>query len=211
MLKLTPWEIGRCLLLIVICMTGFNSNGFADDKKKKKQKPQDENTIIFKGNTFELQPIPSMAMEEGGGSVKRTPIKLNGEPIYTYKDINRPPVFMDAPVSDFKNMVGDKMQEAFSRLKDGTYILTLGTLVLDDDGKVVYYDPHVTVPDELAADAATQEQVKRIKEKVGSVLAKFPSFTPAERDGKEVAFYLTQSFSGPYKFVVNNRKVEYVK
>jgi hypothetical protein len=180
-------------------------------KKKKKQKEQGENILQFKGNTFELQELSAAAMEVGGGSVNRLPIKINGAPIYTFRDINRAPTFMDASVSDFQNMVGEKMTESFERFKDGTYLLTLGTLILDKKGSIVYYEPHITVPDELAADEATQQQVKRVKERVGAMLDKFPSFTPAEKEGKRVAFYLTRSFSGPYKFVVSSRKAEYVK
>ncbi|RYY51522.1 MAG: hypothetical protein EOO06_00535 [Chitinophagaceae bacterium] len=211
MLKLSPSGIGRCMALVLICAIGFNSNSFANDKKKKKPKEQNENVRQFNGNAFELQEQPTMAMEEGGGNVNRMPVKINGEPIYTHKDINKAPTFMDASVNDFRNMVGDKMKESFTSFKDGTYLLTLGTLIIDKNGEVVYYEPHVTVPDELAADETTQQLVKRVKDKAGMVLDKFPSFTPAEKEGKKVAFYLTQSFIGPYKFVVTNKSVAYEK
>lgn len=192
--------------MLLLCSLAISYQSIADDKKKQKKKKKEDTTQQtenpndkkFRGNTFtmtEMEPI--------------VPVKINGDDIFTYKDVNRPATFKENSVSDFKEYFLSKAEELFNGFKDGIYTVTLGPVVVNKSGDIVYYETYMSVPAELVEDEATQKQRDAAVAKINKILDGFPSFTPANKDGEKVDFQLTQSFSGPFVFKIKNKKVLY--
>lgn len=192
--------------MLLLCSLAISHESIADDKKKQKKKKPEQteqqaenpNEKKFKGNTFimtEMEPI--------------VPVSINGYEIYKHTDVNRPAKFKDNSVLDFKDYFLAQAEELFNGFNDGIYTVTLGPLVVNRSGDIVYYEPYMSVPAELATDDAMLKQRDIAVAKITKILDKFPSFTPASKDGDKVDFRLTESFSGPFVFKVKNKKVLY--
>lgn len=177
-------------------------------------------TVYFNDNVFLVKEVPPfdtiMVLNPVTGkqdmmiASNLMPYMINGDPIYTYKDVNTPPTFKDNTVKDFRKQLIKSIEDIFERFKDGDYTLDLGTMVLDRKGKLAFYNVRITA-NEQQADPAILEEMRKAENKVAKELDGFPAFTPATKDGKNVAYYLTSSFNGPYRFTVDNKKVDFIK
>jgi len=129
--------------LLLVCVMFFTQNGLSQSSDSKIE------IIAFKGNTFEFQ------KSEFRGVIKRTdpetgkevidsvyndprPLRMNGKRIYERDSLIVSPQ-LEGKEQAFWNQILIPAQKEFEKLPDGKYWVGLDNVVLDENGKVVYY------------------------------------------------------------------------
>lgn len=181
--------------------------------------------ITFKGNTIEFSDKPTIDtiyIEDpitGEITMQLTklvpaPIKLNGEAIYPYhelkrntdKGITKPP---GVTLTVLKTYLLTNMDGFISELPDGTYHLNMDHIIIDKEGRIVYYKvgnlqyrkPHTYKFEKVGNDLS--ELFSRNAEKV---LSESPKYDAAYYESKPSNSLLSRGFS--FRFTVKNSKLE---
>lgn len=142
------------------------------------------------------------------------PLAINNKPImgnevqYAIPDANKkytPPVFTETG-NDLEKYIFTKTADKLNQLEDGTYILRVDRLVIDENGHVAYYEPHgiETYMGSMDKLPAISEGINTaIKQEVAALLDGPVSFKPAVKDGKPVNVRMSLT---TYAIEVKNHK-----
>src|SRR5690606_19558716 len=182
------------LVLSVFC---FSKNAFSDNKKIK-----DGNTVTYRGNVFELSSLAIdtfMVQDPATGEMilriarrEPVPVKINGDTIYQDyalrdmigKGLETVTSQSTLKASGMRLYLLDNLKKEISKLHDGNYWLGISNVIVDKNGKVVYYDyaglqtkspmiqNQVSLPE---VDFALQEKVGK---KVDKLVHEMPAHTP---------------------------------
>jgi len=211
--------------LIFICAVCFSKNQYSNKIEKN------GNIATYRGNKFEFSeagPKDTVIVLDPVTGKEKTliaqkspvPLKINGERIYNYNDLegkknemgkpsNNPAGFNKDNIKEYliTNLAGD-----LKSLLDNDYTMDFNYIVIDKNGKIVYFeysgvriyrDPWGDKPEPKKIDKVIQD---KIANKVYDILNNAPAHSPATIDGNDVPFYLVENlFINP--FTIKNGKV----
>jgi len=196
------------LLLILIC----TNTGFSFDKVRK------GNIIYVNGNKIEMKgflpdTIPVFDPVTGESTVKvvtrdSLPFRLNEEPIYSDDNKSLFMPVINGNENSMEEFIFNSLLPALNKLPDGDYRLAITNMVVDKNGKLVYYElgdfganwgmkDKISIPDNIKAE---------INQRVRNALENDVSFKPATLKGKKVNAVTSVWLGGKHKIVVVNHK-----
>lgn len=204
-----------CLPLAIISIVCFSKNSFAHKFEKN------GNIVTYRGNTFELGPerIDTMQLEDPVNGEILTkyiksspqPEKMNGRKIYRGYDLPEPgplgsPTNYKAGIdgNGIKIYLLSNLKAELATLPDGSYYVGVNNVVLDEKGKIVYYDNGGIEPSVTNNAKVPQATTDKILKKIGELLDDAPAHTPGIFNGQEVPFMVAQ---GRSHFEIKNGKV----
>jgi len=184
--------IAPVLLLSLLC---FTKNAFSGEEPQK-----EGNKITYKGNVFELQEFPADTVQvmdpvtgeykyvitrrDGPGFIK----KMNNEEVYntSHQDAT---IEMRNTENKIKMEVGIALSSYTKKLGNGNYVYDLDNVVVDKNGKIVYYElqgiePYMNRYGQNADETPIPDDVKT---EIDKVIVKTLEQTKAEQlviDGK---------------------------
>ena len=188
------------LPLVLVCVFCFSKNIFS-------QKPiKQGNLLKYNGNTIEFAPPKPTTRDtctdpKTGAIISINthnwadpPIKLNGNDIYESvgdNEISKPKIKSnDKSLADY---LIRNLNSEFEQLADGKYNMIIGNVVINSQGKVVYYENKgIQKLGSDVDDAATNK--KPIINKIEALLNdKNLEFSPAIYRGKPVDYLITNT------------------
>lgn len=129
------------LPLLLVSATCFSKNSFSSKFERNGK------YVTYKGNRFELsEPKPDTMIltdpvtgEQITKIIKKdpVPVKMNGKPIPN--EVDQQPYFTGND-KGLREYLVKNMKSELSKLDDGQYTLNLNNIVVDDKGKIVYFD-----------------------------------------------------------------------
>ena len=104
------------------------------------------NKIFFKGNELELGQLSPMEIMKRfqdtthhvQNHIGPYPVKLNGQRIYEEWDLTTLPAYQ-GKYTDASSYLFARLQDLLNGLPDGTYVLPLRNVIVDEKGKLAYY------------------------------------------------------------------------
>ncbi len=127
--------------LALVCIVCFSKNSFSQRFERK------GNKVTYRGNTFTLSEPMHDTVEmidpvSGNTTTKviikdPTPIKMNGKTIVEYP--NEPARYTGGD-KDLRKYLLTNMREELGNLKEGYYKLEISDIIIDANGKIVYFD-----------------------------------------------------------------------
>lgn len=174
--------------VLAVCIICFSKNSFAQKFQRN------GNVVTYRGNTFEYEP-PSKAdtqtMKDASGETivryitkNPIPIKFNGKKLCTTDDVTSRP----EPKEKYRTIEShllNGLSAEFAKLPDGGYWIDLTNVVLNDYGKVIYYEYNGfeanSKSPKVSADIA-----KAIAGKIDDLMMTAPQYVPAKINGKAV-------------------------
>ena len=127
--------------LAVVCIVCFSKNSFSQKFEKN------GNTVTYKGNKFELSDPKQDTMSiidpvtgKENTVVARLapkPVKMNGKQIPA--DVDKQPYFTGSD-DGLRAYVLKRLRKELDKLDDGMYELDISNIVIDETGKIVYFD-----------------------------------------------------------------------
>lgn len=175
------------------------------------------NEVSYNGNKIVLSEPSSDTIEMinpvtgGAQSVVQVrepePISINGQKIYHAGEAEVPG-YVGGNLT-FESSVMSAMSSELGTLPDGDYALNLKNLVVDEKGKVAYYELGglqrlgMAIRTTVANDTA-----ERIAVLVDNTLNNAPALSPAKIGGRQVAYLMQTYFWRPI-ITVKDRKVTY--
>jgi hypothetical protein len=209
--------------LTLVCLLLFTKSGFSAKFEKQ------GNIVKYEGNTIELKKgirdttvtVNSKTGKNDTAIAVREPypIKLNGEKIFTMYDSNIKMKYHESAefvsskyAESILEYLLNNLTKEVEKLDDGGYRLGINNVVLDQKGKIVYYEysgvvtASDTIPDEKLpkANKAVSDEVGR---KIGSLLNNYPARNPAHLNGTGVPFLLYYAPEFLNIFTVKNHKL----
>lgn len=188
------------LPITLVCVLCFSKNAFSDDKRTI-----NGNKVTFKGNVFTMRSYPddtTIVVDPTNGEEKMLittrvpmPIAMNGDKIYQEYEIDENGslnaltdfnTIGTLSSSSIKQAVINEIKDDFIKLPDDNYNLGISNIVLDKNGKIIYYD----FEGFYASHTATKlpEDIKKqIDKKIINVINKL-SAQPARFQDKPVIF-----------------------
>jgi hypothetical protein len=137
---------------------------------------------------------------------------LGNEPQYLLPETAKkysPPVLGEAG-NNFEKYIFQQATHELDMLEDGTYILRVDRLVIDDEGKVAYYQPggiELFMGSNESKPAIHDDTRMAINQKLASILDGPVTFKPAVKDGKPVNVRMSLT---KYAIEVKNHKSKLV-
>lgn len=130
----------RILLLALVSVVVFSNTGFS-------QKTEQKSIIIsFNGNQFEIYPghcDTTIIVDSFTGSEKFLvsssdpyPIKMNGNKIYYFEELNNKIIFQSKD-STLEEYMTEKIEKDLIKLPDCSYYFKVCNIVIDEKGKLV--------------------------------------------------------------------------
>jgi beta-lactamase regulating signal transducer with metallopeptidase domain len=185
--------------LAIISLLLFTKQGFSTKATKE------GNIVHFNGNTVELtqelrDTIPIEDPVTGEVTTKviildPNPVKLNGQRVY-----RAPEVQYEAAYNGKENALDEYLmngiQGQLNGLPDGSYRFTAANIVIDKNGKLVYYEIVGPTRRDLKtfADLPVDDKLKKkLQNTLSELLTNAPRFKPAKQNGQAVDFLLTDS------------------
>lgn len=191
---------------VLICMFCVAYSAFAQ------QFIRNGNTITYRGNTFEyaapgtdeviiIDPVTRRQVKK---RVTRdaVPVKMNGTRIYAAGEVTAKPVQVDESVS-LQLYVLKGLTTEFNKLPNGRYLLYLSNIIVDNKGKLVYYE-YEGVSAERSKYKIPADIRKTIDSKIDALVNKI-AFRPGMLNDKPV-IVLTDINMGMFTIVVKNHK-----
>lgn len=207
-------------LILISLLTFSGISCFADGG--------DTDTIVFKGNYFEVASAVETLMVEDPitqevelvvANPNPIPIKMNGYTIYTDKEIDTPP---SLSVEKLKRYLLYQLGTTLTGLGNGMYRMYLDNVIIDDKGKVAYYTyggvqyaqkpmpsqnndrPKSSMRVSYKVDWQNLPEVhqQRIKKKLEVLIEKMPAYSPAKAYNQPV-IYRMEMKSFPNSFEVD--------
>lgn len=206
--KTTTLAKGKQFILIpvlLIALLGFTKNSFSWEEPQR-----NGNKVIYRGNTIEFSeksPSDTMMMKDPKtGEVKMIittidpkPQLINGKKIYTPNELEgekgqnrrytKPSAYSSAAMKEY--LLGN-MKKELKKLDDGDYRLIVENIVMDNKGKLAYFEfgGLKKVIKLEGARQKTEDIDKKTEEKFAKKIALLinsaPSHSPAVYDGNEV-------------------------
>ena len=191
--------------LILVCIVCFSKNSFS--KKFEKN----GNVVTYRGNKFELSKpffdsitlIDPVTAKEIGKVVKHDPIpeKMNGTQIYRTNELTTPPqpYAENGSITDY---LFRQLSKDLNRLPDGTYRIDINNIVLDQKGKIVYYEGIGLCHTDNTKAISMKEL---ITPKIDNILHDMPALKPGKVNSNAVIVMSDISFMA-YEIEVKNHK-----
>jgi hypothetical protein len=218
-------------LLLIMCLYGLTLSGQVMHGKVDYTK-----TLKFNNNYFKFSRPISMAIQGKVRTSTPTPIEVNGDKIYeSGLQTDKIPKFLGT--TTFPQFIRNSIRSYLKELPDGKYAMETFNLVIDDEGKLIYFDfreitkltgkIHVVGGENVSqyemsqqlsqikksgrdvADDLPSPVKKRMTKAMYNVLAKAPKFTPATVAGKKVNCLLSDDFNFKDFIVVKNHVVSF--
>jgi len=190
---------------------------------------KNEKRMVFKGYELELgelSPMQIMArfhdtVHHPENHIGPYPVKLNGQKIYEEWEVTTHPVYHGIH-QDASTYLFDQLRQLLDQLPDGTYMLPLRNVIVDEKGKLAYYQSEGLIPlpfnfEQLKPDTSQAPSFcvdghpiignscpdydypkidskleKAIAREIIAVLQAGISFSPASIDGRPVPVYLSR-------------------
>lgn len=164
-------------------------------------------TLTYKGNVFVVKNMAdtvtmlnqqSMEVETIINNPSPIPVKMNGLDIYGIDEVQTPPGITE---STLKFYILNKLGKQITGAGDGIYRMVLNSVVIDVQGRVVYYDfigiEKRTRKGWLDVPALSDEV---IAVQIENVFDGAPVYTPAMLSGAKVACRLSdEEFQQPFQ------------
>jgi len=224
----STWASGKKIVavpLIILCILCFTNNVFSDDRKRV------GNVVTYKGNKITIETLidSEIVVESKTGEKSYVVTKMekvslfNGRKVYIENSENST---ADYPITKYgeeylQKYLTDKLRNEINKLDEGTYKVAVFQIVVDENGKVVYYEneglrrdanfgPDVITYDnpadknkeeKLVKDGTYKKAVylkkidpklkKRIESKVNVAMDIAPILKPFIVNGKKVPYLLS--------------------
>ena len=209
--------------LALVCIVCFSKNSFSQKFEKN------GNIVTYHGNKFELSEPetdtivivnPVTGKEETKIATKVPyPVKMNGSKIYAPWEIkNNASPALGTPYNaesalnaeTLKEYLLSNLKEELAKLKDDTYALNLQHVVVDEKGRIVYFEYNgISVfgaagndPNKSGVDKSVQTRITR---QVYTLLNNAPAHTPASVNAHDVPAMISDYDRG--MFTIKDRKV----
>ena len=200
--------------LALVCIVCFSKNSFSQRFVKN------GNKVTYRGNTFELSKATFDTMTlidpvTGSEIVKVVqhdpqPIKMNGKQIPT--DVDKNPVYTGSE-KDLRDYLLKNMKDVLSKLDDGQYWLDISNILIDEHGRIVYFDYSEMKRSKTAGEVndanfgtINKNLQEEIYDKVCRLMEVAPGFQPGTIGGKKaVSYYHLVDFWNNFK--IQNHKV----
>jgi hypothetical protein len=197
-----------CSIIVTLLTAGITQQGFCGDKSKQVEK------VFFKGNEFAFKSFPpdSVMIEDPVTEQisirvviqEPRPIAMNGKPIYSDDSYIR--AVFNGTENTLEQFLFEQLKAELNRLDDGIYQIRASNVVVDDKGKVVYYNLQGLEPmympgkNTVITDGLKAEMMSRI-----SKLLEGPvNFKPAIKDGKSINSVITIGLNPTPRIVVRD-------
>jgi len=219
--------------LVFICALCFSKNQYSNKIEKQ------GNFATYRGNTFEFSEASPkdtvMILDPVTGKERMVvtelspkPIKMNGEKIYSHNDLEGTRPSMGKPVNqeagftagNIKEYLVSNLSKELAKLSDGDYNFKIENIVIDKNGKVVYFEyGGINLGNMMIHDGSTNniKQVsfsnispdlqKEIAKKIYELLNDAPAHEPGFINGKEVPFYIVETAALWNPFTIKDHKV----
>ncbi len=130
-----------------------------------------------------------------------SPVRLNGEPVYSEGDITTDPEYTGE--GTFEQYIFDGMKKELDKLDDGMYFVRLSYLIIDKNDRVAYYSNDGIVPQNIKKplDEATKAKLKNM---LGALTEQSRGFRAGTLNGQAVNAYLAWGFNMHNKIVVRD-------
>jgi bla regulator protein blaR1 len=173
--------------LAMVCIICFSKNSFS------KRNERNGNIVQYRGNTFEYsakQRFDTVLLtdpvtgQQSGKVVKHDPIpeKMNGNRIYLPSELSSQPqsYAQNGSIPDylFKNL-----SKYLDKLPDGTYRLDINNIVIDPNGKIVYFEGIGLC---RTTDTRALGMKELIAQKTDDILNNAPALKPGKANGHSV-------------------------
>ena len=173
----------------LVCMVCFSLSSFSQKFEKS------GNIVTYRGNKFEYLPdgVPDTQMVKdpvSGKEVTRVttkdpiPVKMNGARIYNTDEITLKP----SPVGDNPSLelyIFKGLSTDLNKLPDGNYYLYVSNVIIDNKGKVVYYE-YDGISSERNKTKIPADVKKAIASKIDPLINKAAAFKPGKVNGYAV-------------------------
>jgi hypothetical protein len=161
------------------------------------------------GQIIRMEPIVS----------KVIPVKINGKPIYGNETHYWQPdenmkytiPMLSTPEKDLEQIFFAKLKNELSKLEDGYYTFRVNDLVIDEQGKVAYFESRsIDALPETSGDypKISNEVKEQINQTLEEILNGFDRFKPALKNGKAINVRLSL---GNYEIKVKNHQAKLVE
>jgi hypothetical protein len=192
---LSKGKMALFMPLALVCIFCFSKNSFSKKFDKK------GNIVTYRRNTFEYGEKPRFdtftLVEPVTGKTatkvtKRDPLpeKMNGNKIYSTDELTAQPQSY-AQNGSLVDHVFRKLSKDFGKLPDGTFRLDINNIIIDEHGKIVYYEG-------IGLCRATNNDAYKMKEaianRIDEVLNNAPNLKPGKVGKNNVAVLSDISF-----------------
>jgi hypothetical protein len=200
--------------LVAVIIVSVSTSAFAQDFKKE------GNVVTYNGNKITLSaserdtivvvdPITNEEIMQVGVKDPR-PLLVNGKKIHQYNFVTSMPSRKEKNFS-LEEQLATNLALKFNSFPDGNYRVYASSFVLDDQGKVVYFEySHLSARDDQGKELPVTDEQKKLIGKEIAGNCRLVTMNPAKLDGKPVAV-LSDLFLQDYKFTVRNHVTDYVK
>ncbi len=204
--------------LALVCIVCFSKNSFSQKFVKN------GNTVTYRGNKFELRKFHAdtiLTTDPVTGkehtmieTAANQLVKMNGKPIYhhDFKGNTLKEPYFAGSNSDLWEYLMHNLKSDFAKMDDGYYCLIINNLIIDEKGKIVYYEyenvrksNRYFIRESLIMDSSRITSIDKkdqqiIFGKINDLMQKVPPFVPGMLDGKKViAYYDDMGFSRSIK------------
>ena len=191
---------GKMLVFVpvaLVCLLCFSKDSFSQKFEKK------GNVVTYRGNKFTLIALPNdtvtMIDPVTGKEVTKIimhdtipnyPDKVNGEKIYPNWTLQTPAT-VNAANGKIEEYLVKKLTPTFNKLPDGNYYLDISNVVVDKNGKVIYYNyggfrEYDHNDDNDSNPKIPKNILDAISKKIDPLMANAPKMNPGKVDGKNV-------------------------
>jgi hypothetical protein len=202
------------LLAIAVSCFSKNANPGSGSAPFKK----DGNTVTYKGNKFILsdeQRDTITVLDPVTGEeitqvriLEMMPVSMNGRKIYRDYDISTEPQQLAHSVSLEEHVVAN-LSGDIDALPDGDYRFNISNIVIDEIGKVAYYEFHGITGTNNGVDVVLPKDiVSAMAARIEMAMGIAPVMKPGTMNDKAVLAMINSPFWG-YKIVVRNHVTSY--
>jgi hypothetical protein len=201
-------KLRKPYILLMLCLTCYAHSSFAQTFVKK------GNTVTYRGNAFELSapiydtqtivdPVTDKKIKkvENKGTV---PVKMNGRKIYrTYELFAAPATYLEfGPLGDY---IFRELRDELNKLPNGNYVMLVDNIVVDDIGKIVYYEYHGMRSDNPKTKVSAIHE-KPIIKKLDMLMTKAAPFRPGQVQQYQNAIARTDITFDMYTIEIRDHK-----
>jgi hypothetical protein len=205
------------LPVLFVAISCFTNNYSANAQKMERK----GNAVTHKGNKITLSepqydtmivvdPVTGDEMMKIR-STDPEPETINGKRIYRYDAVTTPPQPY-ASKGTIESYLLTKLADDLGKLPDGIYRIELHQVVIDEKGKVIYYNYAGIVSRDKGGKAIRlpEEVVKKLDNKINTLMENAPAMMPATLNGEKVTA-MANVYMQMNKIEVTNHTATYTK